>query len=75
MFFLLIKSEKNIWFCHWGKGTHTYEKIQKYNCNIYSKDKLIEIMKMLTNIEYMFKFCELSIDNMIDYMVVNILRG
>lgn len=31
MVFLLIKSEKNIWFCHWGKGTHTYEKIQKYN--------------------------------------------
>ena len=49
--------------------------IKKYNCNIYSKGKLIEIMKMLTNIEYMFKFCELSMDDMIDYMVVNILRG
>ena len=49
--------------------------IKKYNCNIYSKDKLIEIMKMLTNIEFMFKFCELSMDDMIDYMVVNILRG
>ena len=30
---------------------------------------------MLTNVEYMFKFCELSMDDMIDYMVVNILRG
>ena len=48
--------------------------IKKYNCNIYSKEKLIEIMSMLFNMEHMFKFEELSMNDMIDYMLVNILR-
>lgn len=49
--------------------------IKKYNCNIYSNKQLVEIMSMLFNIEHLFKFEELSMDDLIDYMLVNILRG
>ena len=47
--------------------------VKKYNCGYYSKEKLVSILEMLTNIEYMFKYGELPLDNLIDYMICNIL--
>lgn len=49
--------------------------IKKFNCGYYSKEKLIEIYKMLTSIEYKFKFEELDMNDVVDYILVNILKG
>lgn len=47
--------------------------IKKYNCGFYTNEQLIEIMKMLTNIESLFKYGELPLDNLIDYMICKII--
>ena len=47
--------------------------IKKYNCGFYSNQELIYILNLLTNIEYLFKYEELSISNLIDYMICRIV--
>lgn len=49
--------------------------IKKNNCGYYSKDELVRIFKLLTSLEYKYKFEGLSLNNLIDYMVCNILEG
>ena len=48
--------------------------IKKYNCGFYSKEQLIKIYKMLCSIENKFKFGELDVDNIIDYIVCKVLE-
>ena len=48
--------------------------IKKYNCGFYTKDELIEILKLLTNIEQLFKFEGVPTNLLIDYILVNILE-
>lgn len=48
--------------------------IRKYNCGFYSKEQLIKIYKMLCSIENKFKFEELDVDNIIDYIVCKVLE-
>lgn len=57
-----------------GISDKQFYVIKKFNCNKFTNDSLIDIMSMLFNIEYLFKFGELSMDDLIDYMLVNILR-
>ena len=35
--------------------------IKKFNCGFYTNDQLINILKLLTNVEYLFKYGEISI--------------
>lgn len=48
--------------------------IRKYNCGFYSKEQLIKIYKMLCSIENKFKFEELDVDNIIDYIICKVLE-
>ena len=48
--------------------------IKKYNCGIYSNAKLISIYETLLDIENKFKFKELEICDIINYIVCKILR-
>lgn len=56
-----------------GISDKQYWVIKKYNCGFYSNEQLIQILKLLTNIEYMFKYGEIPINNLIDYMTCKIL--
>lgn len=47
--------------------------IKKYNCGIYSNAKLISIYETLLDIENKFKFKELEVCDIIDYIVCKIL--
>lgn len=49
--------------------------IKKFNCGFYTNNQLVEILKLLTNIEYLFKYGEISINDLIDYIIVKILWG
>ena len=49
--------------------------IKKNNCGYYSRDELIRIFKLLTSLEYKYKFEGLSLNNLIDYLICNILEG
>ena len=47
--------------------------VKKYNIGYYNRDQLIHIMKVLTNVEYMFKYGELPLSMLIDYLICEIL--
>lgn len=47
--------------------------IKKYNCGYYTKNQLVDIMEMITSIEYKFKYEDLPVDKIIEYMIVKIL--
>lgn len=47
--------------------------VKKYNIGYYSKEQLIKIMEILTNVEYMFKYNELPLSLLIDYLICEIL--
>ena len=47
--------------------------IKKYNCGIYSNAKLISIYETLLDIENKFKFKELEVCDIVDYIVCKIL--
>lgn len=47
--------------------------IKKYNCGIYSNAKLISIYETLLDIENKFKFKELEVCDIIDYIICKIL--
>lgn len=44
----------------------------KYNCNVYTKQKLIEIFIMLTDLDRKIKTGEINTSLLIDYILVNI---
>ena len=50
-----------------------YFAIKKNNCGIYSKEQLVKIYRMLTDIEDKFKFGGLPQEMIIDYMICSIL--
>lgn len=56
-----------------GMSDKQFFVVKKYNCGYYNRDQLIKIMKVLTNIEYMFKYNELPLSLLIDYLVCEIL--
>lgn len=47
--------------------------VKKYNCGFYSKEQLVKIMKLLTRLEYMYKYEELPMSSLVDYMICNIV--
>lgn len=47
--------------------------VKKYNIGYYNRDQLIHIMKVLTNVEYMFKYGELPLSMLIDYLICEVL--
>ena len=47
--------------------------IKKYNCGFYTNEQLIKILKMLTNIESLFKYEELPLNYLVDYMICKIM--
>ena len=49
--------------------------IKKYNCWYYTNDELVEILSFLTNIEHMFKYEGINVSELIDYILINILKG
>lgn len=56
-----------------GMSDKQFYVIKKYNCGFYSNDQLVKIMNLLTNIEYLFKYSELPMSSLIDYMICKIL--
>ena len=56
-----------------GMSDKQFFVVKKYNCGYYNRDQLIKIMKVLTNVEYMFKYNELPLSLLIDYLVCEIL--
>lgn len=56
-----------------GMSDKQFFVVKKYNCGFYNRDQLVKIMEVLTNVEYMFKYEELPISMLIDYVVCNIL--
>ena len=56
-----------------GMSSKQFYAISKYNCGHYTKEDLINIFKLLTNIEYMFKYESLDVSNIIDYLIINIM--
>lgn len=56
-----------------GMSDKQFFVIKKYNCGIYSNAKLISIYETLLDIENKFKFKELEVCDIIDYIVCKIL--
>lgn len=56
-----------------GMSSKQFYAVSKYNCNNYTKEELVKIFKLLTSIEYEFKFKSLEINDIIDYVIVNIM--
>lgn len=48
--------------------------VVRKNCGKYSNDKLIEIYSLLTDIDYKIKSGELDSNQLIDYLIINILK-
>lgn len=69
-----IQTNNNITASDLGISDKQFYVIKKFNCGYYSNNSLIKILKLLTNIEYLFKYDELPINNLIDYIIVNIIR-
>ena len=46
----------------------------KYNCGIYTNQKLIQIFKLLCDIDKQLKTGSITIDLIIDYLIINILN-
>ena len=47
--------------------------VKKYNCGFYSTKQLYNIYKVLTDVEYMYKFGGLDMDYLTDYLCCKIL--
>lgn len=46
----------------------------KYNCGIYNTEKIIEILKLLTTIDFKVKMGLIPYNNLVDYIIINILN-
>jgi len=58
-----------------GISDKQFYAIKKNNIGVYSNKELIYIYKLLTEMEYKFKFDGLSADQLVNYMVIKILGG
>lgn len=47
--------------------------IKKYNVGYYTEKQLVDILEMLTNVEFLYKYEDLSLSNLIEYMICKIL--
>lgn len=56
-----------------GMSSKQFYAVSKYNCGHYTKEELVNIFKLLTSIEYQFKYESLDMENIIDYLIVNIM--
>lgn len=56
-----LKSEKQLWF------------YRKNLCNYYSEKEILKILKLLTNVEYLFKYGGIEMNNLIDYIIINVM--
>ena len=56
-----------------GMSDKQFFVVKKYNIGYYNRDQLIRIMEVLTNVEYMFKYGELPLSLLIDYLICEIL--
>ena len=56
-----------------GMSDKQFFVVKKYNTGFYSNKELIEIMDILTNVEWSFKYNELPIDYIIDYLICRIM--
>ena len=68
-----IESNRNISASDLGMNDKQFYITKKYKTGHYSKKELTEIMSILTNIEYMYKFGGLSVDQLIDYLIIKIM--
>lgn len=57
-----------------GISDKQYYAIKKNNCGYYSEEELIDMYKMLTDIEYKFKFGGLTQEQLADYIICKILK-
>lgn len=70
-----IQTNRNVTATDLGVSDKQFYVIKKFNCGFYNNDQLIDILSILTDVEYLFKYCELSLDDLIDYLIVKIMRG
>ena len=70
-----IQLNQNVKAADLGMSDKQYYVVKKYNCGVYSNEELMRIYKLLTILEYKFKFEGLSADKLVDYIVVNVLGG
>lgn len=56
-----------------GMSSKQFYAVSKYNCGHYTKEELVNIFKLLTSVEYQFKYESLDMENIIDYLIVNIM--
>ena len=68
-----IENNKSITAKELGMSDKQFFITKKYKTGHYSKKELIDIMNILTNIEYMYKFGGLSLNQLIDYLIIKIL--
>lgn len=71
-YILAIQTSKNCTAAMLGLKDKQFAAI-KYNCNHYTNEQLVRILLMLTNIEYKFKYCGVSMDDLVKYMIYKIL--
>ena len=71
-YILAIQTSKNCTAAMLGLKDKQFTAI-KYNCNHYTNEQLVRILLMLTNIEYKFKYCGVSMDDLVKYMIYKIL--
>ena len=57
-----------------GISDKQFYAVKKKNCGYYSLSELKKIYKMLTNLEYMYKFGGLTQENLADYIVCKMLE-
>ena len=70
---VLIENNRNITAKDLGMSDKQFFVMKKYKTGHYKKDELIKIMTMLTNIEYLYKFGGLSVNQLIDYLIIKIM--
>ena len=58
-----------------GLTDKQYYAIKKNNCGVYSNEELIKLYKILTDVEYKFKFCGLDSNQIVDYIICKIFGG
>ena len=58
-----------------GMSDKQYYAVKKYNCGIYKDKELIEIYRLLTEIENKFKFGGLGADQITDYLICKLFGG
>ena len=69
----LIENNKSISAKDLGMSDKQFFVTKKYKTGHYKKDELVKIMSILTNIEYLYKFGGLSVNQLIDYLIIKII--